>query len=238
MRPVIGITCPRSEETWGIGEQGRVYDYVGRDYSAAIYQAGGFPVLIPAIADEEDLEDRARQVLQMVDGLFFSGGGDRRAAAAVSEIPTLYNQQPIRSRWEDTLVKLAYEQDTPCLGVCRGYQMMAVAFGGAMDTLRLPEHRQTLPAHQGVHNIYPASMLAAIVGDEPWFVNSLHVERVRIVPEDFTIAARAEDGSIEAIAAVGKTFFLGTQFHPELMPDEPKSQAIFRRLIDAACTSR
>ena len=236
MNPVIGITCPWSEETWGVGEQGRTYDYAGRDYSAAIYQAGGLPVLIPAIADEEDLEAHADRVLQAVDGLYFTGGGDRKGNRTIAEIPTLYNQQPTRSCWEDVLLKMAYARNVPCFGVCRGYQMMAVAFGGAMDTLRLPEHRQTIPADQGIHNVYPTpdTLLAKVVGEDPWFVNSLHVERVSVIPEGFVAAARAEDGSIEAIAATAKTFFMGTQFHPELMPRDPKSQLIFRRFVEAA----
>lgn len=238
MKPVIGITCPWSSETWGPGEQGRSYDYAGRDYSAAIYRAGGIPLLIPAIAEEADLEAHAKRLLQTVDGLYFSGGGDRRGTRNVQEIPTLYNQQPTRSQWEDTLLKLAYEQDIPCFGVCRGYQMMAVAFGGAMDTHRLPEHKQTIPAHLGIHHVQPASLLAEFVGSEPWFVNSLHVERVRDVPEGFVVAAKAGDGSIEAIAAAGKRFFLGTQFHPELMPEDPRSQAIFRGFIAAAAALR
>ena len=236
MKPVIGITCPWSLETWGVGEQGRTYDYAGRDYSAAIYRAGGIPLLIPAIADEADLQAHAERILRSVDGLYFTGGGDRKANAKIAEIPTLYNQQPVRSRWEDTLLKLAYDRDVPCLGVCRGYQMMAVAFGGAMDPVRFPAHRQTVPADQGIHNILPVpgTQLAGIVGEAPWFVNSLHVERIGVMPEGFVVSARAEDGSIEAIEAVGRSFFMGTQFHPELMPNDPRGRKIFLRLTAAA----
>ena len=234
MRPIIGITCPWSEETWGPEETNRGYDYAGRDYQAAVYNAGGLPMLIPSIAAEDELESCAEQFLQTVDGLYFTGGGGRKRNRKISEIPTLYNQQPLRSRWEDVLLKKAYEQDIPCIGACRGYQMMAVAFGGAMDTVRLPEHRQDIPYHIGIHKVTPSALLAETVGDEPWLVNSIHVERVDVVPEGFTVAARAEDGSIEAISATNRSFFLGTQFHPELMPEDPRSKVLFRRFMEAA----
>jgi putative glutamine amidotransferase len=234
MRPIIGITCPWSEETWGPKETNRGYDYAGRDYQAAIYEAGGLPILIPSIAAEDDLKACAEQFLQTVDGMYFTGGGDRKSNRKVSEIPTLYNQQPVRSRWEDILLKVAYEQDIPCIGVCRGYQMMAVAFGGAMDPIRLPEHKQTVPYSIGIHTVAPSALLAEVVGSEPWLVNSIHVERVEVVPEGFTVAARAEDGSIEAISATHKRFFLGTQFHPELMTQDPRSRVFFQGFLDAA----
>ena len=50
MRPVIGITCPWSEETWGNTVECGGFDYAGRAYSAAIYRAGGLPVLLPVFA--------------------------------------------------------------------------------------------------------------------------------------------------------------------------------------------
>lgn len=234
MRPIIGITCPWSEETWGPEEKNRGYDYAGRDYNAAIYEAGGMPLLIPAIADESDLEAYAEQILQTVDGLYFTGGGGRGSNRKISEIPTLYNQQPLRSRWEDSLLKKAYEQDIPCIGACRGYQMMAVAFGGAMDPVRLPEHKQTVPYDIGIHTVVPSALLAEVVGSEPWLVNSIHVERVQVIPAGFEAAAVSDDGSIEAISATHKRFFLGTQFHPELMPRDPRSKAFFRSFLDAA----
>jgi len=57
---------------------------------------------------------------------------------------------------------------------------------------------------------------------------------VKTIPEGFCEAARTQNGTIEAIYAMDKAFFLGTQFHPELMPEDPRSQSIFRRFIKAA----
>ncbi len=235
MKPTIGITCPWSEETWGetIGNGG--FDYSGRAYSDAIYNAGGTPLLIPVVEKHEDIEKHAAEIFDIVDGLYFSGGGNGRPRKE-NILPTLYNQQPVRSAWEDYIMKLAYEKNIPTLGVCRGYQMMAVALGGAMDTIRMPEHKQTVPYNQGIHNVViaPDSFMAKMVGSEPWFVNSIHVERVCKLPKGFVASAIAEDGSIEAIEATDKTFFMGTQFHPELMRDDARAKEIFKVMIAAA----
>lgn len=235
MRPIIGISCAWSEETWGAEATKNTYDYVARNYGAAIYRAGGLPILIPPVAEHDELDACAQMLLQRLDGVYFSGGGDvRRKSGAV--IPVLYEQQPTRSRWEDSLLRAAYRHNIPVLGVCRGYQMMAVVFGGAMDTVRMPEHLQSTPPHQGCHNVSIAtgSLLSQLAGSQDWFVNSIHVERVMTAPDGFAVTAWAEDGSIEAIEACNKRFFLGTQFHPELMTEDPRAQRVLRAFVAAA----
>lgn len=235
MKPVIGITCPWSEETWGetIGSGG--FDYAGRAYSDAIFAAGGIPVLIPVVEKSDDFEKHSSEILNIVDGLYFTGGGNVKPRN-VNVLPTLYEQQPARAAWEDYILKIAYKNNVPALGVCRGYQMMAVALGGSMDTVRMPHHKQTVPYCEGIHNVVinKDSVLAKIVGSEPWFVNSIHVERVGKVPEGFVVSANSQDGSIEAIESADKTFFIGTQFHPELMSCDLRAKEIFKAFIAAA----
>lgn len=235
MRPVIGITCAWSEETWGAEATKSTYDYVARNYSAAIYRAGGLPLLIPPVAEQDTIDSCIEALLPQLDGIYFSGGGDCRRKSG-DPIPTLYRQQPTRSRWEDALLKATYRRDIPTLGVCRGYQMMAAAFGGAMDTVRMPEHLQAAPFDRGHHNLSIAadSLLAQLAGAQDWFVNSIHMERVKTVPAGFTATAWAEDGSIEAMEAQGKRFFLGTQFHPELMVNDPRAKKVLQAFVDTA----
>jgi len=234
MRPIIGVTCPWSEETWGKTIDGDGFDYAGRAYSAAIYKAGGMPLLLPVAFSEDDMETFSEEVLSRIDGLYFTGGGNRKSG--MGELPTLFEQQPMRSRWEALLLQKAYAKDLPCIGTCRGYQMMAVIFGGAMDTQRFPDHKQTVPSEQGHHNIMIAkgSLLETLTKKDCWFVNSIHVESVKDVPPGFVATAWAEDNTIEAIEATDKTFFIGTQFHPELMAENPQSQMFFKGFIEAA----
>ncbi len=234
MRPIIGITCPHSEETWGKTVDGGGFDYAGRAYAAAIYAAGGMPLLIPVAFEEADIDAYAEEVINRVNGLYFTGGGNRKAEA-FPELPSLFEQQPRRSQWEALLLQKAYEKDMPCLGVCRGHQMMAMLFGGEMDTERFPTHKQAAPSDCGSHNITinPESKLASLVGNEDWFVNSIHVERVKKLPDGFIASAIADDGTLEAMEALDKTFFLSTQFHPELMPEEVRSKQLFKSFIEA-----
>ncbi len=235
MKPIIGITCPWSEETWGATTAGGGYDYVGRAYVSAIYRAGGLPILISSVPQTEDAEKDANSILELVDGLYFTGGGNCRRPSSAA-LATLFDQQPARSAWESLLIKKAYENDVPTIGACRGHQMMTVVLGGEMDTVRMPEHKQDIPTDQGVHdiNIAKGSLLEDIIGSQKWHVNSIHVERVKKVPTGFIVAAQTEDGTIEAFSATGKAFFLGTQFHPELMHEDERSQKIFTAFIQAA----
>ena len=234
MRPFIGITCPWSDETWG--DTVSDYDYVGRDYVRAIEEAGGIPILIPAIAQGAQIQPRIQELFSVLQGLYFTGGGNVRKKRSDGKTPTLYEQQPARSAWEDALMRAAYEADLPVLGACRGHQMMAVALGGEMDTETFPCHLQTVPYHEPVHavKIAPDSLLAQIVGEEDWQVNSIHVQRVKNLPAGFEVAAWAEDGSIEAICATDRRFFLGTQFHPEQLPDDRRARALIAAFIEAA----
>lgn len=235
MRPVIGITCPRGEETGFSEATGRFFDYLQHSYSAVIHRFGGIPVLLPALETMPGDPEYADALLERLDGLYFTGGGGRIGGGPLSETPALYSQQPLRSAWEDLLMKRAYERDVPTIGVCRGHQMMAVALGGGMDGVRMAEHLQDAPYDRGVHTVYleEGSRLAELVGGEPWLTNSIHVERVRDVPEGFIVSARTADGSCEAIEAVDRRFFIGTQFHPELMPEDPRSARYFRGFISA-----
>ena len=109
-----------------------------------------------------------------------------------------------------------------------------------MDTVRMPEHKQDVPPDIGIHDvdIVPGTLLEKLVGKESWHVNSIHVERVKDVPPEFTACAIATDGSIEAVCAINKDFFLGTQFHPELMPQDIRSQKMFSGFIEAASNYR
>ena len=227
-KPIIGITCAWSQETWGDNGTWLGHVYVGKSYLDAVAAAGGIPVLLPPLESPE----KAEAVLGLVQGLFFTGGGNVRIQRP-RPLP-LYEQQPTRAAWEDALMKHAFQRDIPTLGVCRGYQMMAVALGGSMDPVRCPEHKQSAPGTQGHHTVYPSGMLADISGKEPWFVNSIHVEKVKTPPEGFSVAARTDDGSVEAICHEGRKFFLGTQLHPELMTEDPRAGAILRAFVAAA----
>jgi len=239
MQTLIGVTCAYSPET-RMRDTHRPFHFVECAYSEALHREGALAVLmVPPAGDAAALDACARAMLRRVDGLYFCGGAGGGSHMLTGEKRPLYEQQPLRSAWEDALLRAAWEQDIPVLGVCRGHQMITVALGGTLDREYYPAHRQTLAYHEPWHTVYiePGSLLADVAGPEPWPVNSLHTQRVETPPPGFIVSARTADGSVEAVEAVDKTFFLGTQFHPELMPDDPRAQKVLAAFV-AACRRR
>ena len=233
MKPIIGVTCAWSPES-KLHEADKEFYYIHCGYSGAIIRAGGIPVLMsPPQAEEVDLEAYADDMLEKMDALYFSGGVGSKWVG--QKLP-LYDQQPVRSAWEDVLLKKAYERDIPVLGVCRGHQTITVALGGSLDKDFYPPHRQEQPYHEGHHTVKIAegSLLGKLVGTEDWFVNSIHTQKVEMAPPGFVISARTEDGSVEAVESTEKAFFLSTQFHPELMIYDERGKQVLRAFVEAA----
>jgi len=139
------------------------------------------------------------------------------------------------------LVALAHDMNLPLLGVCRGLQVMAVAFGGSL-VQHVPEasplvHQERPGAF--VHHdaiVDSGTMLAGIIGAGRVRINSSHHQCVRDLV-GLTVNAHAEDGTIEGCEDSSKDFFLGVQWHPE-EPDEPTGSLIFGALAAAAGARR
>ena len=236
MKPLIGVTTAWSPELDMEGVLDEFY-YINCCYSKAITRAGGIPVLMPPLTDTEaDLDAYADELLSRLDAVYFSGGGTVAKRKTPRGPLPLYRQQPVRSAWEDILVKKAYALDMPMLGACRGHQMIAEALGGALHQDNFPAHKQTNPYHEGHHtvNITPGSLLGKIVGEEDWFVNSIHTQKAEFLPEGFIVSARTENGDVEAIESTEKTFVIGTQFHPEMLVYDVRGQKVLQAYVAAA----
>ena len=230
-KPIIGITTAWSVETWGDSIESRGYNYVGRTYVEAIISAGGIPFLIPQF----DLID-IRDIIEKVDGLLFTGGGDAKRFSK-GNLPGLKEQQPLRYSFEAELMKAAKESKKSILGICRGFQMLIEVFGGTLSNEVIEDHKQKNP-NGGVTchkvNISKGSFLYDIVGTEQWDVNSFHIQKVSTVPNGFRTTAVADDGVIEAIEYMGEMFILGTQFHPEeLLWSDERALLLFKKYIQA-----
>lgn len=229
-KPRIGITTAWSVETWGDSAESRGYNYVGRTYIEAIINAGGLPVLIPQV----ELSDIGN-ILENVDGLLFSGGGDAKRFSK-ENLPALREQQPLRYDFETALMKAARDTKKPVMGICRGFQMLVEVFGGSISEEIIDGHKQKNP-NGGVPwhkvNILENSFLHSVVGEKQWDVNSFHIQKVGAVPDSFKAAAMSEDGVIEAIECMDDTFILGTQFHPEeLLWSDKRAALIFKKYIE------
>ncbi|ABR49118.1 peptidase C26 [Alkaliphilus metalliredigens QYMF] len=235
MRPVIGITCAWSEETWAKSEESGYY-YAGKPYIKAIYENGGIPLLIPPELAENNIDQDVEGILRKLDGIVFSGGGDVKKFLP-HDHPTLQSQQPKRYYFEKKLMFGAWERDIPVLGICRGHQMIAEVFGGTLFEDNIKGHKQDIPGNQIWHEtmVEKDSYIYKIIGKENWSTNSYHIQAVDIVPYGFKASIHSKDGIIEGIEALNKNFFIGLQFHPEdLLPDDENSRLIFQKLIREA----
>lgn len=233
MKPVIGITAAHIEE--------EIVTYPREYYVKAVVAAGGTPVLLPVINEPGSLE----QYLNLVNGLILSGGSDVDPAYFAEE-PRQGSGKvyPERDSFELQLVRGAWGRNLPILGICRGAQVLNIALGGDIyqDIVRqlagVLEHVQQVQRDKAWHTveICTAGLLSQIVTNKQIRVNSFHHQAIRKVAPGFAVAARTQDGIIEAIEAEvsGCGFALGVQWHPEAMLHEESSRCLFAALLDAA----
>ncbi|WP_077301478.1 gamma-glutamyl-gamma-aminobutyrate hydrolase family protein [Virgibacillus pantothenticus] len=213
MNPVIGITPSIQNET--------NMHFVSAANIAAIKGAGGIPIILPFVVSE----DQIRQIGNMIDGLYLTGGN--------SIDPTLFHEEPhpklgeinpIRDQYEVAIIEEMQTQQKPILGVCRGCQILNVALGGDMyqDIYaqidgELLQHKQHAPANHASHFVHvkEETLLREIVETERIKVNSRHHQANRNPGKDIQISGIASDGVVEAIESKQAPFILGVQWHPE-----------------------
>ena len=208
---LIGLSVNHKEGTSRIADA----------YVNAVVEAGGTPVLIPLITDEAVLED----IVSRIDGLILSGGGDIYSPLFGEELHRKVKSYDIeRDRYEIALVKKAVDRQIPVLGICRGIQLINVAFGGNLIQdipSQVPEstvnHNQKEAREISTHSVRINSntQLYQIANAEQIMVNSFHHQAIKTVAPGFEAVARAEDGVIEAIESTEEKSILGVQRHPE-----------------------
>jgi putative glutamine amidotransferase len=234
--PLIGITSSLTED-----ESGSPVSQIGQAYINAVQNAGGVPIIIPVGLNPAPLTD----LLPRLDGLLLSGGGDidpKRFNGQPN--PKVSGVSPERDRIEFTLLEKALAAGKPLLAICRGIQVLNVAFGGDLYT-----HIQDQLEPALKHDWYPkfprnklahtvslkcGSKLHEIFGDDEIQVNSLHHQGISKVGKGLEATAFAPDGLVEGLEVQSAHFALGVQWHPECLPDDAGMQSLFRALIDAS----
>lgn len=230
--PIIGLTsyhAPVNRGVW-VAQDSAFLTY---SYVAKVAAAGGIPVLIPPIDDAD--EDWARGVLEVVDGLLLSGGDDVAAARYGQDAhPAAETPNPQRDSCELLLARVSRHLDLPVLGICRGLQVMAVEAGGTLIQ-HLPDDYSTVdhPSGGGVFGLHPVQILSgSILHDllgERVEVPTYHHQAIRHAP-GYEVAARADDGVIEAMVDPAARWRIGVQWHPE----EAADLHIFEAFVAAA----
>jgi putative glutamine amidotransferase len=218
-RPTVGVTA--ATETVSYGAWNGIPAFMSpAGYALAVQRAGGRPVLLPP--DPDDTED-PDGVLALVDALILTGGaGDLDPALyGAKPHPQTSSVQEERDAYELALVRAAVERRVPVLGICRGMQVLNVAYGGTIeqhlpDVLGHEEHRHT-PGSFADHDVHlqPGSLAARAAGSERTPVKSHHHQGVGKVGDGLLVTGRADDGTVEAVEDPRCPFVLGVLWHPE-----------------------
>jgi putative glutamine amidotransferase len=213
---------------------------LNRAYTDALAHAGLIPVAVPALAP-----DAAEQLVARVDGLVLSGGDDVDAHLyGQTPHPGAEPPDPARDRSELALVRAARRARLPTLAICRGTQILNVAFGGtlvqdiASQHAGALDHTQPHVRDRRVHavSVVPGTRLAAALGADRIATNSLHHQSLDRLGDGLRLAARADDGIVEAVESADPAWWMiGVQWHPEELDgaDEPWDHALFAAFADA-----
>jgi putative glutamine amidotransferase len=223
-------------------------------YDFAILQAGGIPVTAPATTDPAVLAECVRRM----DGVLLTGGDDINSDLYDKKLPPAIRKTVVptpdgggRDLRELLLIGEVFRQRKPLLAICRGHQLLNVAFGGQLvaDIRRqVPgalNHQRLDLAGELVHEVAltDGSLLAKICKTSVLGVNSSHHQAVLAPAGPLRATARSRDGIVEAMElepamARKLPFFLSVQFHPErLTQKHGQHRALFQQLV-AASTAR
>jgi len=234
-RPLIGLTAYAQQVQYGSNEV--MAGMLPMTYVRAVHATGGRAVLVTP--DDPDTD-----VLESLDGIVFSGGGDVDPAYWGAPRHPETNTDPARDEAELMLMRAALELDLPVLGVCRGLQVMAVAGGGTLhqhlpDLIGHDRHRAAsgtdpLAADSsayGRHDVVvkPGSRAHELLGAR-LTVNSFHHQAVDNPGAFQAVGWCPDDRVIEVIEHPERSFVLGVQWHPERTPD----LRVFAALAEAA----
>lgn len=236
VRPLIGIT---TSVTVGTTPERA---YVNGAYIEAVQAAGGIALLLtPHFTSEVQAA-----LWQRLDGLVLTGGGDIEPARfGQPRHPAVDDVSPARDELELGLTRRAVADDVPLFAICRGMQVLNVAFGGTLVQDIANEragsllHSQKAPRHEATHAVKvmgEGTRLGRVLGSPEIEVNSMHHQAIERLGEGLREVAWAPDGVVEGVEMPGEQrFVLGVQWHPEeLVGHDQAARNLFTAIVDAA----
>lgn len=246
---LIGVTARIYYPSGPVLDLGGVWTktlhYLEQSVALWLIQGGALPVMIPAFESESLVRREHLNLMHYVDaldGLVLQGGND--------VAPESYGETPLRPQWCGDAVRDRYEMELihafvnagkPVFGICRGLQILNVAFGGTLWqdlASQCPSdvhHINEGLYEQNVHelSITPGGWLSSLNPDQSTCtVNSIHHQGIKTLARGFdTEAVCPTDGRIEAIRRQQGGFVAGVQWHPEFDAQPTKSTFNDRQML-------
>lgn len=207
-------------------------------YVDAVRRAGGAATIVLP-GDERAPTD----LLGRFDAVLLVGGGDVEPQRFGQEPhPTLSGLEPERDALEIALLRTAAALEAPTLCICRGMQVMNVAFGGTLiqhlpDEERFGSHATPSGAHDLRHDVEVrrGSRVGLATGAGRLACSSQHHQGVDRIGDGLVPTGWTDDGLVEALELEGPGWMVGVQWHPEdTAAADPAQQGLFDALIDRA----
>ena len=239
-----------------LGFRGKTLQYLEQSVAHWLMTANALVFMLPSIEGGGLLRRsniRVADYVDVLDGLVLQGGAD------VS--PLTYGEQALRPEWKGDRIRDMYEIDLlqefvaagkPVLGICRGLQLINVAFGGTLyqdivEQRKVPVghydpqsydrhfHEIEVVENSGLAALYPKRRCAR--------VNSIHHQAVRRLGDNLRIEAVSRpDDLVEALRWQGSSYVVGVQWHPEFHdPGDPElldGEALLREFLGEAAQVR
>jgi len=233
-KPLIAVNAdfrPVSSKTYS-------FSWIHTGYYDSITNSGGIPLVLPPLADEDEI----RQVLQTVDGLVLSGCklDLDPARLGFDKHPVTRPMPQRREDFDRLLAQIAYEMKIPTLAIGSGMQTLNLICGGTLfqhvaeDVMKSLCHRDSVEnCLRHVIEIVPGTKMDHIYGPGEIRVNSDHHMAVDQLAPVFRASATAFDGVIEAYESTDDNWWcIGTQFHPESESASALDMQVFEAFMD------
>jgi putative glutamine amidotransferase len=205
---------------------GKTLQYFEQSIAHWVQSQGALALVIPSPDGDTRRGDvTLDHYAELLEGLVLEGGSDMW--------PGSYGEEPLRPEWSGDRVRDEYEiallrafvaRGKPVIGICRGLQVLNVAYGGTLYQdlpLQRPGplfHRSAQLYDRNHHTVAfeAGSRLARLyAGIDSATVTSVHHQAIKDLAPGFAVEARAPDGVIEAFRRTGDVYVAGVQWHPE-----------------------
>ncbi|SLN19524.1 gamma-glutamyl-gamma-aminobutyrate hydrolase family protein [Pseudooctadecabacter jejudonensis] len=241
-KPVIGIIGNH----YLLNEEYPVHVAGTMNSAAVAHVAGGVPLIVPTDPDFVQTED----LVEICDGFVFTG-------ARPNVHPEEYGHDATeahgafdrgRDRVALPLIRACVERGQPILGICRGFQEVAVAMGCSLhpeirdlpgrDNHRMPPDGTLEEKFEMRHivTLTEGGPFQQLWGKTQVLTNSLHGQGILEASDRIVVDGVAPDGTPEAIYVKDAPgFTLSVQWHPEWQAGiDPVSRPLFEAFGRAA----